>query len=426
MNGAEQTDSPSNEDSATDASTPPRRTRSARSRLILQAESDSESDKGARPRRRGRQRKPKQSEGTPDDTPKPPSNKSKTKNPADGGAVESDGEYIQVTVGDCVLLDSGNDEEHFVALVSSVQVSQNREKATAFTAQWYYKPDDVREEVRATIPGGVLPNEVFLSPHKDKNSVEAVVGLCNVVSPEEYAEISSELERGFRERSQKPYFVCRFKYYPSRSIKKALEPLSDEDIRGGLGPQKPKVGDQYQATLPQLQKKPAAHPAYIPWRRDNSVPASLARQVWSPLVVETQEVIIRQYRELIDSIRFAVGNIVKFYNHENGISGVVRCIVLKHVPSESIQVCTSTGTISTTLKGDLCSPLPDDIALNALYSARFSIAFAVQACSTRITDAQKLEKEAFKQEVLIFAELAAQARARQAMEADAAARKRRK
>ncbi|GLE11179.1 hypothetical protein PINS_up023517 [Pythium insidiosum] len=312
VNGTEQTD----ENSATESATPPRQTRSARNRLILPLESDSESDKGSRSRRRGRPRKPRETKSASEDAAKPSSADNKAKKSTKNGGAESDGEYVQVTVGDCVLLDSGNDDDHFVALVSSVQVSQNREKATAFTAQWYYKPDDVREEVRATIAGGVLPNEVFLSPHKDKNSVEAVVGLCNVVSPEEYAEIRSELERGFRERSHKPYFVCRYKYYPSRSVKKALEPLGDDDIRGGLGPQKPKVGDQYQATLPQLQEKPAPHPEYIPWRRDDSVPVTLARQVWSPLVVDAQEAIIRQYRELVDSIRFAVGNIVKFYRHE--------------------------------------------------------------------------------------------------------------
>ncbi|KUF94496.1 hypothetical protein AM588_10006631 [Phytophthora nicotianae] len=144
------------------------------------------------------------------------------------------------------MLDSGDPDDPYVALTS-----QRHDRAVStFMAQWYYKPYDVKEEVKALIKGGVLENEVFLSPHKDRNSIDAVIEVCQVVSPEEYNDIQDEIKRGYREKG-KMFFVCRYKYYPNRSnIKKALEVVENEAIRSGLGRPKPNVGISYQATIP--------------------------------------------------------------------------------------------------------------------------------------------------------------------------------
>ncbi|KAF4315483.1 hypothetical protein BBI17_009447 [Phytophthora kernoviae] len=178
------------------------------------------------------------------------SSKQKSK---DGESDDSDStaDYIHVQVGDCVMLDSGDPDDPYVALVSSVQTSQRHDRAvSSFMAQWYYKPYDVRDEVKALIKGGILENEVFLSPHKDRNSIDAVIEVCQVVSLEEYTEIQDEIKRGYREKG-KTFFVCRYKYYPNRSnIKKALEVVENEAIRSGLGRPKPNIGENYQAVIP--------------------------------------------------------------------------------------------------------------------------------------------------------------------------------
>jgi hypothetical protein len=420
----------------------PRPRRTTRARLIMVEDSEDEIN----PRRRGRPRGSGKTTGSsrnspPDSTEKPkrqrgrPTGREQTTSAGDAAKKDSGGDdspadYVHVEVGDCVLLDSGDAEDHYVALVSSVQLSASSEKPTGFTAQWYYKPDDIRDEVRASIPGGVLENEVFLSPHKDKNSIDAVVGLCNVVPPEEYAEVQQEIKRGFREKSHKPYYVCRFKYYPSRSVKKALEPLKDEEIRGGLGPQKPKVGDEYQATVPELRTtKPALVEEAVPWRRAALPAPDKSTQVWSRHVVAQQELVFRQFRALLDTIRFSVGNVVRLYREGGGdskIMGHVRCIVLKFAAAEAIEVCASTGERRATLKGELCSPLGEDRALQILYASRFNLSHAAHECTKHLAAAQRLERDAFTKEVLIFAQIAAQEKARQAALEESSNRKRRK
>ncbi|TMW66450.1 hypothetical protein Poli38472_004215 [Pythium oligandrum] len=406
--------------------TPPRVAQGVHKRLLM-APSDTESEKQVTPRRRGRPPKNKnKGKVSP-----PTAEKAKAKAVRQQQSVsisdrDEDGEYVRVEVGDCVLLDSGDPENHFIALVSSVQLTQD--KITSFTAQWYYKPDDVREEVLTSIPGGVLDDEVFLSPHKDRNFIDAVVGICNIVPPEEYNEVQTAIKRGFREKSQKPYFVCRFKYYPNRSLKKALEPLKEEDIRAGLGPAKPKVGDEFQATIPELQEKPERLPEdLVPWRHSSAVHrVGLATQVWSRYVVPSQEVLFRQFRELVDTMRFAVGNVVKIYRKNARSIGHVRCLVLKFQSSDAIHVCSSTGEVRAVLKGEISSSFTEDVALQIFYRTRFNLAHAAHECTKEVIQKQHLERDAFKQEVFIFAQVAAQEKARQEAADEAAKRKRRK
>uniref|UniRef100_H3GFX5 BAH domain-containing protein n=1 Tax=Phytophthora ramorum TaxID=164328 RepID=H3GFX5_PHYRM len=208
---------------SSDEEEPPKRVTRARSREPAAA-SDSESDG---PRTRGASKaKTKPVSASKQKKSKKGNNKGPAKKSKDGESDDSDspGDYVHVQVGDCVILDSGDPEDPFVAL----------------------------EEVKALIKGGVLENEVFLSPHKDRNSIDAVIEVCQVVSPEEYNDIKDEIKRGFREKG-KTFFVCRYKYYPNRSnIKKALEVVENEAIRSGLGRPKPNVGTSYQATIPKF------------------------------------------------------------------------------------------------------------------------------------------------------------------------------
>ncbi|KAF1788329.1 Bromo adjacent homology (BAH) domain [Phytophthora cactorum] len=310
------------------------------------------------------------------------------KNQKDGESDDSDsaGDYVHVQVGDCVMLDSGDPDDPYVALVSSVQTSQRHDRAVStFMAQWYYKPYDVKEEVKALIKGGVLENEVFLSPHKDRNSIDAVIEVCQVVSPEEYNDIQDEIKRGYREKG-KMFFVCRYKYYPNRSsIKKALEVVENEAIRSGLGRPKPNVGASYQATIPDFIEPALSVSSMgdnvVPWKTCED-PAVRPRQMWSPLVVTKQSQTFIQFRDLVDTLKFAAGNIVKTYRPDAKPMGHQRL---------------------TVLKSELCSPLSEDLAMQQLYLSRFNLSQAAYGCSKTILHAQRKERKAFRREVELFA-----------------------
>ncbi|KAG3069800.1 hypothetical protein PI124_g9516 [Phytophthora idaei] len=331
------------------------------------------------------------------------------KNQKDGESDDSDsaGDYVHVQVGDCVMLDSGDPDDPYVALVSSVQTSQRHDRAVStFMAQWYYKPYDVKEEVKALIKGGVLENEVFLSPHKDRNSIDAVIEVCQVVSPEEYNDIQDEIKRGYREKG-KMFFVCRYKYYPNRSsIKKALEVVENEAIRSGLGRPKPNVGASYQATIPDFIEPALSVSSMgdnvVPWKTCED-PAVRPRQMWSPLVVTKQSQTFIQFRDLVDTLKFAAGNIVKTYRPDAKPMGHQRGIILQYFLSDSIQICVSTGQVLTVLKSELCSPLSEDLAMQQLYLSRFNLSQAAYGCSKTILHAQRKERKAFRREVELFA-----------------------
>uniref|UniRef100_M4BV35 BAH domain-containing protein n=1 Tax=Hyaloperonospora arabidopsidis (strain Emoy2) TaxID=559515 RepID=M4BV35_HYAAE len=337
------------------------------------------------------------------------------KDEMDSDDSDAPGDHINVQVGDCVMLDSGNPDDSYVALVSSVQFSQRHDRfVSSFMAQWYYKPYDVKEEVKATIKGGVLENEVFLSPHKDSNSIDAVMEICQVVSPEEYADIQDEIKRGFRERG-KTYFVCRYKYYPNRSnIRKALEAVENRAIRNGLGRLKPNVGSDYQATVPKcveaVSSVGSVGDSIVPWKTREE-PSLRPRQVWSPLAAEAQYLIYVQFRGLVDTLRFAVGNIVKTYRPISKPTGHKRGIVLQYSTSDSVQICASTGQVLTVLKSELCSPLTEDLAMQELYLSRFNLTQAAYGCSKTILCCQREERMAFRYEVELYAKAKAAAAA---------------
>lgn len=385
-----------------------------------EAESPSNSDDSARKTRRGRrgQQKTSPSPVKPKTTTKrvtKPAQPVRSPPSEDEDASDAPGDYIPVQVGDTVLLDSGDPDDQYIALVSAVQTSQRRDKPiSSFTAQWYYKPDDVAEEVLAMIPGGVVEKEVFLSPHKDKNSIDAVIEICQVVSPEEYNEIQDEIKRGFREKG-KTYFVCRYKYYPGRTnLKKALEAIENEAIRSGLGRPKPNIGENYQASVPEFTPPPPPATAVkgpegnsqVPWK-DHPEPTARPRQVWSPLVPKLQKDIFFQFLDMVDELRFAVGNIVKIYRDVPNRKGHVRGIVLRS-PREvgGIHLCLSTGQVTVALTSEVCSLLTDDMAMQHLYLSRFNVCLAAQECSARILDAQQSECDAFRREVALFSQLA--------------------
>lgn len=401
------------------------------------------------PKPRGRQNKKKQS---PSSSPSPGRKKTgrkgknaakekakKEKPPVSADEDDSDapGEYIPVQVGDTVLLDAGEDEEPYIALVSSVQSSQRTDKPiVSFTAQWYYKPEDVPDEVLAQIKGGVVQDEVFLSPHKDKNSIDAVIEICQVVSPEEYKEIQNDIRRGFREKG-KTYFVCRYKFYPGRSnIKKALEKVENEAIRSGLGRPKPNIGDTYQAHVPEFveptskPKKCDSEAHVVPWA-DRPDPRNRPQQMWSPLAFEKQEAVFFEFLEMVDSLRYATGNIVKVFRREAKPIGHVRGIILKSTNriDNGIHLCLSTGDVKQVRISEICSLIMDDIALQHLYLSRFNVCMAAMECSKQILDAQQSERDAFRREVVLFKQLAEDERLEKEEAASLApdsARKRRK
>ncbi|KAK1944678.1 hypothetical protein P3T76_004590 [Phytophthora citrophthora] len=403
--GEEFKDAKSGDTTSTDEESSPKRVMSRRGR---QATSDSEVEgpktRGATKAKAKQLPLPKTSKG------KKGSDKTlKHQKAKDGESDDSDspGDYVHVQVGDCVILDSGDDDDPYVALVSSVQTSQRRDRAiSTFMAQWYYKPYDVKDEVKALIKGGVLENEVFLSPHKDRNSIDAVIEVCQVVSPGEYNDIQDEIKRGYREKGKR-YFVCRYKYYPNRSnIKKALEVVENEAIRSGLGRPKPNVGNSYQASIPDFIKpapsRNSVDDSVIPWKTCED-PAVRPRQMWSPLVARTQSQTFIQFRGLVDSLKFAVGNIVKTYRPGARPMGHQRGIVLQYFLSDSIKICVSTGHVITVLKNELCSPLSEDLAMQQLYLSRFNLSQAAYGCSKTILRAQRKERKAFRKEVELFA-----------------------
>ncbi|GMF36844.1 unnamed protein product [Phytophthora lilii] len=407
-------DAKSGDTTSTDEESSPKRMTRARGKQAAVAASDSESDgpktRGSRKAKTKPTPAPKASKST-----KGNGKSSAKQKPKDGESDDSDspGDYVHVQVGDCVVLDSGDPEDPYVALVSSVQTSQRHDRAVStFMAQWYYKPYDVKEEVKALIKGGVLENEVFLSPHKDRNSIDAVIEVCQVVSPEEYKDIQDEIKRGYREKG-KTFFVCRYKYYPNRSnIKKALEAVENEAIRSGLGRPKPNVGASYQAKIPDFIEPATSvssiDDSIVPWKSHDD-PAVRPRQMWSPLVAKKQTQTFLQFRNLVDALRFAVGNIVKTYRPDAKPMGHQRGIVIQYSVSDSIQVCVSTGQVLTVLKSELCSPLSEDLAMQQLYLSRFNLTKAAYACSKTIIHAQRKERKAFRKEVELFAKAKAAA-----------------
>lgn len=385
-------------------------------------DSDTDTNDSGRKTRRGRrsQEKPSPSPSKLKSAKKvtKPTQPAKSFPSEDEDNSDAPGDYIHVQVGDTVLLDSGDPDDQYIALVSSVQTSQRRDKPIAsFTAQWYYKPEDVAEDVLALIPGGVVENEVFLSPHKDKNSIDAVIEICQVVSPEEYNDIQDEIKRGFREKG-KTYFVCRYKYYPGRTNhKKALEAVENDAIRSGLGRPKPNIGENYQALVPEFKAPPPPSTAdrpdatpQVPWK-DHPDPTTRPRQVWSPLVPRLQKDVFFQFLEMVDTLRFAVGNIVKIYRDEPKRNGHVRGIVIRSSHrADGIQLCLSTGQVMVALTSEVCSLLTDDVAMQHLYLSRFNVCLAAQECSLRILDVQQSERDAFRREVVLFSQLAEEER----------------
>uniref|UniRef100_A0AAV1U2F5 BAH domain-containing protein n=1 Tax=Peronospora matthiolae TaxID=2874970 RepID=A0AAV1U2F5_9STRA len=395
------------ENNLSDRSLPSRVTRACVKRLVVTSDSESDS---SRSRGASKVKANDAAASKSDDITKGNSGEL-LKREMDSDDSDAPGDHINVQVGDCVMLDSGNPDDSYVALVSSVQFSQRHDRSvSSFMAQWYYKPYDVKEEVKATIKGGVLENEVFLSPHKDSNSIDAVMEICHVVSPKEYADIQDEIKRGFRERG-KTYFVCRYKYYPNRSnIRKALEAVENRAIRNGLGRLKPNVGSGYQATVPKcvgaVLSVGSLGDCTVPWKAREE-PSLRPRQVWSPLAAEAQYLVYVQFRGLVDTLKFAVGNIVKTYRPNSKPMGHKRGIVLQYSTSDSVQICASTGQVLTVLKSELCSPLTEDLAMQELYLSRFNLTQAAYGCSKTILCCQREERMAFRYEVELNAKAAA-------------------
>ncbi|CCI47350.1 unnamed protein product [Albugo candida] len=325
-------------------------------------------------------------------------------------------QYVDLKTGDCVLLDSGIPNEHYVALVNSVKLPSDRRKPGSFLAQWYYKPKDIKKEVRETIEGGILENEVFLSPHKDKNCLDAVIGSCYIVSPAEYETIKSEIDRGFREKG-KTYFVCRYMYYPNRATNKnALEPIQGlPDLEEVYT----RTGEEYQASIPDLVGKkddtstPHSKTCLLPKNGEKCLSSSAKQassamehsliQVWCPNVLTLHAGNLLHYRGLVDLIRFSIGNIVKIFHKGPTSMGHVRCLVLRYYAHQAtIELCTSRGEIRKVLKSESCSPVTDDIALQYFYLNRFNISLAVKMCTELLWESQPLERDAFKGELGLF------------------------
>lgn len=415
-------DSKDGDTTSSDSDSPPRRVTRGQNRQPVDGSSP-DSD-GVKTRRASKSERKTSPSSQPKTSKKANSKRTSKPKQKDGESDDSDStaDYVHVQVGDCVMLDSGDPEDPYVALVSSVQTSQRHDRqVSTFMAQWYYKPYDLREEVKDLVKGGILDNEVFLSPHKDRNSIDAVIEVCQVVSPEEYKEIQDEIRRGYREKG-KTYFVCRFKYYPNRSnAKKALEAVENEAIRSGLGRPKPNVGESYQAKIPAFVE-PATRTSdvdgtAIPWKV-HSDPVARPRQMWSPLVTKTHTETFVRFRGLVDTLKFAVGNVVKTYRPDAKPMGHQRGIILEYTASDSIQVCVSSGQVLTVLKSELCSPLSDDLAMQHLYLSRFNLSLAAFGCSKTILHAQHKERKAFRREVKLFAEAHEKTKAATATQAE--------
>jgi hypothetical protein len=316
---------------------------------------------------------------------------------------ESDGDFVSVEKGDCILMDSGDNETFYVALVHAIHSHGTSKKNPGeFTAQWYYQPRDLRKETLAIIQDQLFPNEVFLTPHRDKNSMDAIIGLCNVVSPEEYESIQSEIKRGYREKdSKKKFFICRYKYKLTGPPHKALEPLKAFEIYNNHKKNQPRIGQAFQVEIPkQIEKKLA-----IKKKTDRSV------LVWSPLMEITHQLVLGQYRTMLNSIRFAIGNIVKTFRTTNETMGHVRCIILRfendpstNVPNQP-KICTSDGHVLDLTISSLCSPLSDDVAYKMLLENKFNVCHAVNACANLLMKIQEVERRAFKREVVLYKEI---------------------
>jgi hypothetical protein len=79
----------------------------------------------------------------------------------------------RVNVGDCVFLRAPPGGEPYIALIEKQHANGT------ITCRWFYRHADLDEACMAAT--SACPLELFLSPVRDKNRVEMVLGKCTVV-----------------------------------------------------------------------------------------------------------------------------------------------------------------------------------------------------------------------------------------------------
>ncbi|KAH9144339.1 hypothetical protein AeRB84_011711 [Aphanomyces euteiches] len=297
---------------------------------------------------------------------------------------ENDELKDKLEIGDCVLV-SSNDEE-YVALVLNLHNSGGPKK---FTALWFYRAEDISKDVLAKVDGGVLENEVFQSSERDTNSVEHVVGKCQVISELDFRDRQNIFRLGQLFDEEEPIFVCRYKY-DAKAL--TFQPIKEPtEIRLGLGVNEPNVGDEFQAqTLPPCTKPPLG-----PFR---------GKLMWSPSTVSTEPYAFKKFLRAIDDFRFSTGSIVKYYHKypEGSLVTGSHCrgVICSAVDNDNVKILPAAGDkVVVVLKSDLCSGLTDDRALMHFHAKRRNYVEAINQCIQEFTQLQVEEKKLFQKEL---------------------------
>ena len=104
-----------------------------------------------------------------------------------------------------VVLQSPNELLPYIACIKEMWVDAHGEKW--FKAAWYFRTSDVHPKHVKCVPTEMLPNELFLSAHMDKNCVRSIVDMCAVHNVEE------DFPRS-KVRANNRVFYCRYMYVP--------------------------------------------------------------------------------------------------------------------------------------------------------------------------------------------------------------------
>ncbi|KAF0698468.1 Aste57867_10891 [Aphanomyces stellatus] len=303
-------------------------------------------------------------------------------------AAESDDEERKekFEIGDCVLV-SNNDDE-YVALVCSLQ-SSSLKAASKFTALWYYRVEDVDKDALAKVDGGVLENEVFQSSDRDTNSVEHVVGKCQVISELDFRDRQNVFRLGQLFDEEEQIFVCRYKYDPKLQ---SIEPIKEpEDIRLGLGKSQPNIGDEFQATDLPTCTRPATG-------------AFLGTHIWSPSTLMDEPYAFKKFMSAVEGMRFGLGAVVKYYHKFSGgaVTGAhCRAVVCKLKDKDTAVICPAASgcVVVEVLKTNLCSVFLEDRAMHHFHTTRRNYAAAMEACTREFKALQVEEKKMFRREM---------------------------
>ncbi|OQS07375.1 hypothetical protein THRCLA_20167 [Thraustotheca clavata] len=315
--------------------------------------------------------------------------------------VDSDNDN-KIEAGDCIIVDSGA-EYDYIALVVALHYSPRSSSIPiSFTGQWFYRPEDIPADILAKVGTAVLQSEVFLSNQRDRNAFENIREKCKVVSALAFQDRLNVIRNGHEIDSDddEKTFICRFRYDPENKETPFIA-LKEHEIRFGAVAQA-NIGDEFQVgPLPMVNKE--IRQQYLAECKDRPHPRAM--HMWSPTTMNLQPFLFKKYLNMVDVIRFGVGNVVKTFRKGTPsypITAQLRGIVCTYNADDTVGLCTSDGkNTSNVKKSDLISVLTDDRVMHHFHATNCNVSQAIHRCTTEYIALQEYERKLFRREVEI-------------------------